>query len=121
MVVVLSGCALWPWNKKGEASSAKTGSPATNGVAADKNGKDKLIVTAETALVGKVVRVNETARFAVLNFPVGNLPQPQQMMNVYRRGLKVGEVKVTALRQDNNTVADIVKGEAQIGDEIKVD
>src|SRR5579863_5015010 len=101
MVVVLSGCALWPWNKKSETPSANTGSPATNSVAADKNGKDKLIITPETALVGKVVRVNETARFAVLNFPVGNLPQPQQMMNVYRRGLKVGEVKVTALRQDN--------------------
>ena len=121
MVVVLSGCALWPWGKKGETSSAKTATPATNNVVADKSGKDNLIITSGTALVGKVVRVNETARFAVLNFPVGNLPQPQQLMNVYRRGLKVGEVKVTALRQDNNTVADIVKGEAQIGDEIRVD
>lgn len=121
MVAILSGCALWPWNKKGETPSAKNGSSSTNSVAANKNGKDKLIITPETALVGKVVRVNETARFAVLNFPVGNLPQPQQLMNVYRRGLKVGEVKVTSLHQDNNTVADIVKGEAQIGDEIRVD
>ena len=121
MVVVLSGCALWPWGKKGDTSTAKTTSSPTNSVVADKNGKDKPIITAETALVGKVVRVNETARFAVLNIPVGSMPPAQQTMNVYRRGLKVGEVKVTALRQDNNIVADIVKGEAQIGDEIRLD
>ena len=90
-------------------------------LSARQNGNDKLIITPETALVGKVVRVNETARFAVLNFPVGTMPGAQQLMNVYRHGLKVGEVRVTALRQDNNTVADIVKGEAEIGDEIRVD
>jgi hypothetical protein len=121
MVIVLSGCSLWPWHKKSQATPPPPKNSTTNSVAPDKNGKDKLIITPETSLVGKVVRVNETARFAVLNFPIGNMPQPQQLMNVYRRGLKVGEVKVTALRQDNNTVADIVKGEAQIGDEIRVD
>lgn len=121
MVVFLSGCALWPLHKGSETTSSVTSSPATNAVVADKKGTNNLIVTPETLPVGKVVRVNETARFAVLNFPVGQMPQPQQVMNVYRRGLKVGEVKVTALRQDNNTVADIVKGEAQIGDEIRVD
>jgi hypothetical protein len=120
-VIFVAGCSVWPWQDKGGTPSSSTSTPATNAAATDKNGKDKLIVTPETTPVGKVVRVNETARFAVLNFPVGSMPQPQQLMNVYRRGLKVGEVKVTALRQDNNTVADIVKGEAQIGDEIRVD
>lgn len=120
-VVLVSGCALWPWHKKTETTGSPTESNATDTAANGKNGKNKVIVTPGTALVGKVVRVNETARFAVLNFPVGNMPAPQQMMNVYRRGLKVGEVRVTDLRQDNNTVADIVKGEAQIGDEIRVD
>jgi hypothetical protein len=118
VVVLASGCSLWPWHKK-SGPSAVSGNSATNTAA--RNGKEKLIVTPETALVGKVVRVNETARFAVLNFPVGSMPPAQQVMNVYRRGLKVGEVRVTTLRQDNNTVADIVKGEAQIGDEIRVD
>jgi len=116
----MSGCALWPWHKKNEVPSAAKGSSTTNGTVIRQNGNDKLIVTPETALVGKVARVNETARFAVLNFPVGNMPAPQQIMSVYRHGLKVGEVRVTALRQDNNTVADIVKGEAEIGDEIRV-
>ncbi|MDB6064610.1 MAG: hypothetical protein JWR26_818 [Pedosphaera sp.] len=79
----------------------------------------KFIVTPETMLVGKVVRVNENARFAVLNFPVGNMPSRDQRLNVYRRGLKVGEVKVTGPQQDDNTVADILNGEAQPGDELR--
>lgn len=118
---LLCGCALWPGHKKSETPSSSNGGNSTNSVANGNNGKEKLIVTPATALVGKVVRVNETARFAVLTFPVGSMPAPEQMMNVYRHGLKVGEVRVTALRQDNNTVADIVKGEAEIGDEIRVD
>ncbi|MDB6110432.1 MAG: hypothetical protein JWR69_2182 [Pedosphaera sp.] len=81
----------------------------------------KFIVTPETTLVGKVVRVHENARFVVLNFPVGTMPAPQQRLNVYRHGLKVGEVKVTDLRQDDNTVADVVNGEVQVGDEIRGD
>jgi hypothetical protein len=121
VVVLMSGCSLWPWHKKSPDTGATTSNAATNAPGSGKKGKDKLIVTQETTPVGKVVRVNETARFAVLNFPVGMMPAAQQLMNVYRRGLKVGEVKVTGLRQDNNIVADILKGEAQIGDEIRVD
>lgn len=117
MVVFMSGCAVWPWHKK--AGSASPANGTTNSAAVKPNGNEKLIITPETTLVGKVARVNETARFAVLNFPVGSMPAAQQIMSVYRRGLKVGEVRVTALRQDNNTVADIVKGEAEIGDEIR--
>lgn len=118
-LALVSGCAWFSGHQKSDAQVSSTGSKTTT-AANDKNG-GKLIITPETGLVGKVVRVNETARFAVLNFPVGNMPSPQQVMNVYRKGLKVGEVRVTALRQDNNTVADIVKGEAEIGDEIRVD
>jgi hypothetical protein len=121
VVVTVSGCALWPGHKKNEAPASSTATTSTNAAADTKEGKDKLIITPGTSLIGKVVRVNETARFAVLTFPVGNLPAPQQVMNVYRKGLKVGEVRVTALHQDNNTVADIVKGDAEIGDEIRVD
>jgi hypothetical protein len=40
-------------------------------------------------------------------------------MNVYRRGLKVGEVKVTGPQRDDNIVADITAGEAAVGDEVR--
>lgn len=42
-------------------------------------------------------------------------------LNVYRNGLKVGELKVTGPQRDNNTVADIVAGECQVGDEVRED
>ena len=79
----------------------------------------ELIVTPAVTPKGKVMRVNEGARFAVLNFPVGSLPAVGQRLDVYRHGLKVGEVKITGPQQDDNTVADITNGEAQEGDELR--
>lgn len=80
---------------------------------------EKLIVTPETMLMGRVVRVNENARYAVLNFPVGTMPANDTRMSVYRRGLKVAEVKVTGPQENDNTVADILNGEVQAGDELR--
>jgi hypothetical protein len=88
-------------------------SPGTN------NSHQQLIVTPAITSKGKVMRVNESARFAVLNFPIGTLPPMGQRLDVYRHGLKVGEVKVTGPQQDDNTVADITNGEAQEGDELR--
>ena len=79
----------------------------------------ELIVTPAVTPKGKVMRVNEGARFAVLNFPVGDLPPVGQRLDVYRHGLKVGEVKITGPQQDDNTVADITNGQAQEGDELR--
>jgi hypothetical protein len=103
--VMLSGCALWE-------KPAPT-PPAVN------DAHDKMILTPETILVGKVVRVNYSARYAVLNFPVGSLPAVGVRLNVYRRGLKVGEVKITGPQQEDNTVGDIASGEVDVGDELR--
>lgn len=81
--------------------------------------KPGMVVTAEQGLSGKVARVNPGGRFAVLNFPVGHLPALDQRMNVYRLGLKTGEVKVTGPQYDDNIVADVVAGEVQPGDEVR--
>jgi hypothetical protein len=70
-------------------------------------------------MMGRVARVNENARFAVITFPVGMMPAKDTRLSVYRRGLKVGEVKVTGPQQQDNTVADIVNGEVQPGDELR--
>ncbi len=78
-----------------------------------------LIVTPERALVGKVVVVNAAARYVVLNFPLGKMATVEQRLNLYRRGLKVGEVKVTGPQREDNIVADLVAGEAEAGDEVR--
>jgi hypothetical protein len=77
------------------------------------------IVTPETGLVGRVALINPQARFAVLTFPIGQMAADEQQLCVYRSGLKVGELKATAMRSDLNLVADIIAGEVAVGDEVR--
>ncbi len=118
MCWLVAGCAWFGGKKSSTARPAPiqtasvTSTNQTNGVA--------MTVTPDNASTGSVARVNAAARFAVLNFPFGNMPLVGQRLSVYRQGLKVGEVRVTGPTDNDNTVADIVNGEAQKGDEIRV-
>lgn len=76
-------------------------------------------MTPDTSLRGKVSRYNEAGRFMVLEFPVSRLPASGRTLFVYRSGLKVGEAKVTGPQRDDRTVADLVNGVAQVGDEVR--
>ena len=80
---------------------------------------EKVIVTAESGLQGKVIKMNPEGRFVILNFPIGHLPALEQRMNVYRRGLKVGEIKITGPQMDDDIVGDLLNGEVQAGDEVR--
>ena len=116
--LMAAGCA---GHGTGQRQMQFNAGPGAAGLLANsKDAHSKLIVTPDTMVVGKVVRTNENARFAVLNFPVGIMPAPQQKLNVYRQGLKVGEIKVTGPQQEDNTVGDIIAGEAQVGDELRL-
>lgn len=63
--------------------------------------------------------VNKSARFVVLNFPIGEVAPRGQRLNVYRNGLKVAEVQVTGPQRENNTVADILTGSPEVNDEVR--
>lgn len=114
--LALAGCA----RNKAKDSSPSEGFRGGH-IAPASAGNSKLIVTPDHTLVGKVALVNQSARFVVLNFPIGRLPAKEQPFNLYRGGLKVGEVKATAMQHDNNVVADLVAGESQVGDEARAD
>ena len=101
-LVAVSGCASKP--KQEVFSQVENG---------------RLIVTPVNSLTGRVLTYNAAGRFVVLDFPVGKLPALEQTLFVYRQGLKVGEVKITGPERDTNTVADLVSGEAQKGDEVR--
>lgn len=79
------------------------------------------IVKPDLQATGQVAMVNSEARFVVLSFPPGPVPQPEQRLNVYRSGMKVGEVKVSGPQHENNTVADIVAGDVQVRDEVRTE
>src|SRR5258707_4583683 len=106
--LTFSGCA----HRKATAQDmwGTPGAP-TASVLADKD--QKLIVTPDAALVGTVATVNQTAGFVILNFPLGRMPATDLHLNLYRRGLKVGEVKVTGPQLDDNVVADVVTGNSE--------
>ena len=79
----------------------------------------KPIITPGGSLPGRVVSVNTNGRFAVLRFPIGEMPQVQDRMNVYRDGLKVGEIRISGPQRDTHTVADVVAGECRVGDQVR--
>jgi len=79
----------------------------------------RVIVTQDTLLVGKVTKVNLEGHFVVLTFPIGHLPALEQRLNLYRHGLKTGEVRVTGPQLDDNIVGDIIVGEAEPGDDVR--
>ena len=92
--------------------------PAT-GAAAPVSVVDKTIVTPDFSVAAKVVSVNPGLRYVVLNFPASALPKRAQTLFLYRAGLKVAEVKVTGPEAEDNTVADLVAGEARVGDAVR--
>ena len=115
--LTLPGCAGRKAAAPPPAAPRRAATPAAPARAAGAN--QTLIVTPENAPVGKVAMVNTPARFVVLSFRLGKMATAEQRFNLYRRGLKVGEVRVTGPQREDNTVADLVAGEAEVGDEVR--
>jgi hypothetical protein len=109
--LVATGCASKSQNKMAFTPASATKSASTNA--------PPMIVTPANTLNGKVVSYNAIGRFVVLNFPVGQMPTMGQSLFLYRAGLKVAEVKITGPQRDDNIVADVVTGEAQVGDDAR--
>jgi hypothetical protein len=105
--MLAAGCA---YNKA--AHNSKSAKPAA--VA------PQTIVTPDNSLTARVVRYNADFRYVVLSFPPGRMPKLEQSLFLYRDGMKVGEVKITGPQDSNNNiVADLITGEAQVGCEVR--
>lgn len=84
--------------------------------------KPQVIVTPGEGRNGRILSVNPAARYAVVSYGVGvPLPAVGQVLSVYRAGLKVAEIKVSGPSRDSNTVGDILTGEGQVGDEVRLE
>ena len=104
-----------------KSASASTSKPSATTATATE-AAPKPIVTPDLALAAKVVRVNDVARIAILNFPDGKMPRLQQTFYVYRSGIKVAEVKIVGPQDDeNNIVADVISGDPQVGLSVRAD
>lgn len=97
------------------------GQHANSDAAAKRKGKSKVEMVPDDALRGRVAMVNPNSRTVILSFPLGWLPAVERRLNVYRGGVKVGEVKVTGPQMDTNIAADLLAGEARPGDQVRED
>jgi hypothetical protein len=76
-------------------------------------------ITPDESVRGRVTSVNDNLRFVVLSFPLEQIPPLGSLMNVFRNGVIVGEVKISGPQSGDNTVADMVVGDARKGDEVR--
>lgn len=114
-VMLLAGCAGPKGSvRRTDAADSVTGDgaslPATPVLAPAKMVKN--------ALVGRVVMVNPAARFAILSFPLGQMPAIEQHLGAYRAGVQVGELRASGPQRDDKIVADILAGDCQTGDSV---
>jgi hypothetical protein len=81
----------------------------------------KQSMTPLNRVVGHVIKLNSTLKYVLVEFPTGKLPVPNQRLSVYRMGEKVGEIIVSPQSRESTFAADIVNGDAQVGDEARDD
>ena len=117
-VIFLFLCAALATGCKTKSGKAKSEAKAKEKQAAAERPKET--VTPVAGKIGKIASVNAGAKFAVIKFPVGQVPAKDQHFVVYRAGQKVGELRISNPPPvDNLAVGDIVAGEAQLGDEVR--
>ncbi len=116
--MLANGCALFHDRTKPVQPAPASGylAPATSDIPAPALNP---IVTPDNSLAARVASYNAAGRFVVLSFPVGQMPNMDQTFFLYRNGLKVGEVRITGPQRDNDVVADLVAGTAQVGDAVR--
>lgn len=113
IAMLANGCVLFHHHRAQPAQTSAYLAPATPSAPLNP------IVTPDNSLTARVASYNSAGRFVVLSFPVGRMPAMDQTLFLYRNGLKTGEVKITGPQHDNDIVADLVTGTAQVGDEVR--
>ena len=68
---------------------------------------------------GKVASVTPELGIVVIDFNFNQIPKAEERMHVYRRGQKVGEVKISREAVGSNVAADVMAGEVKVGDEVR--
>ena len=114
LALVVAGTSGCFWRKK---DTAKSPSEFAVGTGAGTNA----VATPFRSPIGHIASVNAQAKFAVINFPVGQVPANETRLSVFHGGVKSGEIKITGPAQDNFTVGDIISGSAQEGDEVRAE
>jgi len=119
LATITAGAFLWigcAGHRGGSSGFGELPPSRTNSISLP---DDRLTITSDHVLVGKVLRVNQEGRFVVMSFPIGRLPVMGQRLNIYHHGQKAGEIRATGPQLDDSVVGDIAEGNAQAGDEVR--
>jgi hypothetical protein len=120
VVVLIALCLCSPGCRSNDENSGENAGPPDREKRATRKGPpDGPRVTSIQMLSGRVVLVNQTLRYVVVDFGVGQLPAPGQRLEVWREGNKVGEVRISGQARAGNVAADILQGDARQGDEVR--
>ena len=71
------------------------------------------------AAPAKVTRINPEFGFVVLDFQSRTMPVPGTQLIVYRQRERVGMVEITPPARSRYATADVIEGEAKLGDEVQ--
>lgn len=112
--LVAAGCA-------GPKATQERGKPAPPPKPAKGQPSPAPTIEPVSAFSGKVVLVNAPLKYIVVEGTIGRLPPPEQRLNVYRDGQKVGEVTVSAQARGANFAADVALGDVRVGDTVRSD
>ncbi len=78
-------------------------------------------VTPVIPVQGRVVFLNPRLRFVIVDFAFHRLPQLEQRLGVFRSGRRVGEVRISGPADGTRIAADVMAGEADVGDLVRED
>lgn len=116
LLVALVGCST-----EAQKPVPKSAIPAKDSRAAFSNGTNTPpSIRPIGGTLGRVAQVNERLRFVVLEFPLNPVPAFGQRLELVRNEVVCGEVKVSAFAQGAAVAADIVSGDAAVGDLVRL-
>jgi hypothetical protein len=113
VTLVASGC----FSRKEKVAAQST--PPTFTIRSGSN--TNVVMTPATSPTGRVVRINKEGNFAVISFPIGQLPANGTVFGIYHAGMKSGQIKISGPAQETFTVGDLIAGSGQEGDEVRAE
>lgn len=84
-------------------------------------GNTNVVMTPAASPMGRIMSVNTEGNFAVIGFPLGQLPANGKVFSVYRSGMKTGQLRISGPAQESFTVGDFISGSGQEGDEVRAE
>ena len=112
--VLLSGCVKPVSPNFSPAAGPAPGEPARNAP----NVATNITYIPIVAITGRVVMSNPKAQFVILSLGPGIFPPKGTRLFVYRKEAKVAELRISGSQWDDKTVADILKGDPQVNDQV---